>query len=64
MGQAHEAVMDLRKRAVRPAPPPAAMRPGPRRAEPDGSITVIERWGQERGEPAPVVDRSPKRVTD
>ena len=64
MGNAHEVVSDLRKREVRPDPPPAAMRPGPRRAEPDGSITVNERWGQRPDEPAPEVDRSPRRVTD
>jgi hypothetical protein len=65
VGNAQQAVIDLASLDVRLSPPPEAMRPGPRRTQPDGSITVIESWGEKRAEePTPVVDRSPIRVTD
>jgi hypothetical protein len=65
MGRAKELIAQAREREARPEPEPDALRSGPRRAQGDGSITVVED-GWDRGEqPAPrVVDRAAERVFD
>lgn len=66
MGRAQQVVVEALQRELRPEPEPEAMRTGPRQAQPDGSVTVIEGWEpmDQAPEEAPVVDRSPLRVTD
>jgi hypothetical protein len=64
MGRASELVAQARARDPRPEPDADALRSGVRRAQADGSITVINDWDRSEQPAAPVVDRSPERVFD
>lgn len=65
MGKARELIAQARAREPRPEPDAAAQQRGPRRAQGNGTITVIRDWDRpDQAADAPVVDRAPSRVFD
>jgi hypothetical protein len=65
MGRARELVAEARAREPRPEPDAAAQQHGARRAQGDGSITVVRDWNRpEQPATASVVDRAAERVFD
>jgi hypothetical protein len=64
MGRAQELVAQALTREPRPEPAAEALQSGVRRAQADGSITVVDDWDQPDQPAGPVVDRSPERVFD
>jgi hypothetical protein len=66
VGKARDVLAEIGSLPVRIQPDPRALRTGIRQTTPDGAVTVLE-WPEratKRARAAPVVDRSPQRVTD
>lgn len=63
MGRATDVINEASRQQPRPKPSNEAMKAGPRQTQPDGSVKIVEDWGQPAKD-APTVDRSPIRVTD